>query len=154
MAGQELDQRGNWGSKLAFIFAASGSAIGLGSIWRFPLYTGMYGGATFVFSYLIAVFFIGFTVMLAELTIGRHAQRNPVGAYNAIKPGTPWKLVGYMGVVAGVVILSYYGVVAGWAAGYFTKTVLGTFRGEVTWESSAATFETFAANPLEVLICP
>lgn len=153
MSEQELNSRGNWGSKIAFIFAASGSAIGLGSIWRFPLYTGMFGGATFVFSYLIAVFFIGFTVMLAELTIGRHAQRNPVGAFSLIKPGTPWKLVGYMGVISGVMILSYYGVVAGWAAGYFTKTVLGTFRGQVDWESSAAIFENFAANPLEVLIC-
>ena len=74
-------QRGNWGSKVAFIFAASGSAIGLGSIWRFPLYVGLNGGAFFVLFYIMAVFFIGFTVMLAELTIGRHAQKNPVGAF-------------------------------------------------------------------------
>jgi NSS family neurotransmitter:Na+ symporter len=153
MAEQELSPRGNWGSKIAFIFAASGSAIGLGSIWRFPLYTGTYGGAAFVFSYLIAVFFIGFTVMLAELCIGRHSQRNPVGAFKFIKPGTPWKLVGYMGVFSGVMILSYYGVVAGWAAGYFYKTIFGAFRGQVDWDSSAATFANFAANPLEVLIC-
>jgi len=147
------NQRGNWGSKLAFIFAASGSAIGLGSIWRFPLFVGLNGGAVFVFTYILAVFFIGFTVMLAELTIGRHAQKNPVGAYNFIKPGSPWKLVGYMGVVSGVVILSYYSVIAGWAAGYFYKTVIGAFRGQVSWDNSAAIFEKFAANPIEVMIC-
>ena len=93
MAGSE-GHRGNWGSKLAFIFAASGSAIGLGSLWRFPLYTGRNGGAVFVFTYIIAVFFIGFTVMLVELTIGRHAQKNPVGAFEYIKPGSPWTFVG------------------------------------------------------------
>lgn len=153
MANEDLGHRGNWGTKLAFIFAASGSAIGLGSIWRFPLFVGLNAGAVFVFSYILAVFFIGFTIMLAELTIGRHAQRNPVGAYNKIKPGTPWKLVGYMGVITGVFILSYYSVVAGWAAGYFYKTVIGTFRGQLTWENSAALFEQFAANPAEVLIC-
>jgi len=144
--------RGNWGSKVAFIFAASGSAIGLGSIWRFPLYVGLNGGALFVLFYILAVFFIGFTVMLAELTIGRHAQKNPVGAYEYIKPRSPWKLVGYMGVITGVFILSYYSVIAGWAAGYFYKTVTGAFRGEVTWENSAALFSDFAANPGEVLI--
>ncbi len=153
MADGDLMQRGNWGSKLAFIFAASGSAIGLGSIWRFPLFVGLNGGAGFVFTYILAVFFIGFTVMLAELTIGRHAQKNPVGAYRHIKPGSPWKLVGYMGVICGVFILSYYSVVAGWAAGYFYKTILGGFKRDITWDESAAIFQDFAANPLEVLVC-
>jgi len=94
MADQKIADRGNWGSKVAFIFAASGSAIGLGSMWRFPLMVGKKGGALFVLGYIVAVIFIGFTVMLAELTIGRHTQKNPVGAFNAIKPGSPWKLIG------------------------------------------------------------
>ena len=145
--------RGNWGSKLAFIFAASGSAIGLGSIWRFPLYTGRNGGAVFVFTYILAVFFIGFTVMLVELTIGRHAQKNPVGAFEHIKPGSAWKAVGYMGVLSGVVILSYYSVIAGWATGYFFKTAVGAFPSQVTWEESATLFSDFVANPVAVLIC-
>lgn len=152
MAGSEA-HRGNWGSKLAFIFAASGSAIGLGSIWRFPLYTGRNGGALFVFAYIVAVFFIGFTVMLVELTIGRHAQKNPVGAFEYIKPGSAWKIVGYMGVLSGVVILSYYSVIAGWATGYFYKTVVGAFPSRVTWEESASLFGSFVANPVAVLIC-
>ncbi len=148
-----LKIRGNWGSKIAFIFAASGSAIGLGSIWRFPIMVGLNGGAVFVFAYILAVFFIGFTVMLAELTIGRHTEKNPVGAFKAIKPGTPWKLVGYMGVMTGVFILSYYSVVAGWAFGYLYKTISGAFRGEVTWAHSDHIFTSYAANSLEVLGC-
>jgi len=119
MNNPESSDRGNWGSKVAFIFAASGSAIGLGSIWRFPLFVGLNGGAAFVFSYLLAVFFIGFTVMLAELTIGRHTRKNPVGAFKFIKP----------------------------------HTIFGAFRGQVSWNNSAAIFEKFAANPVEVLIC-
>jgi NSS family neurotransmitter:Na+ symporter len=153
MTEADLNQRGNWGSKLAFIFAASGSAIGLGSIWRFPLFVGKNGGAGFVFTYVIAVFFIGFTVMLAELTIGRHAQKSPVPAFKHIKPRTPWVLIGYMGVICGVFILSYYSVIAGWAAGYFYKTISGAFRGQMTWERSASTFAEFAADPLQVLVC-
>ncbi len=152
MAGSE-GHRGNWGSKLAFIFAASGSAIGLGSLWRFPLYTGRNGGAVFVFTYIIAVFFIGFTVMLVELTIGRHAQKNPVGAFEHIKPGSPWKLVGYIGVLSGVAILSFYGVIAGWSTGYFYKTVVGAFPSEISWDESAALFGSFVANPVAVLSC-
>ncbi len=153
MPNDQSSERGNWGSKVAFIFAASGSAIGLGSIWRFPLFVGLNGGAAFVFTYLVAVFFIGFTVMLAELTIGRHTQKSPVPAFKQIKPGTPWVLVGYMGVICGVFILSYYSVIAGWAAGYFYKTITGAFPGQISWEDSASLFAQFAADPLQVLIC-
>jgi neurotransmitter:Na+ symporter, NSS family len=150
---QGLSERGSWGSKIAFIFAASGSAIGLGSIWRFPLYVGLNGGAVFVLIYILAVLFIGFTVMLAEVTIGRHTQKNPVGAFKQIKPGTPWKYIGYLGVFTGVFILSYYSVVAGWSAGYFYKTISGAFRGDLSWQESDAVFSQFAANPLAVIVC-
>lgn len=159
MADPQNMERGNWGSKIAFIFAASGSAIGLGSMWRFPLMVGRKGGALFVLGYIIAVIFIGFTVMLAELTIGRHTQKNPVGAFEAIKPGSPWKLIGYMGVISGVCILSYYSVIAGWAAGYFYKALTGAFHkigpleGEALWQASDGIFKSFAANPAGILIC-
>lgn len=152
--GQSIaDPRGNWGSKLAFIFAASGSAIGLGSMWRFPLMVGKNGGAVFVFTYIISVFFIGFTIMLAELALGRRTQKNPVGVFNALKPGSSWKYAGYLALVTCVCILSYYGVIAGWAFGYFYKTIGGLFRGDITWEVSDTIFKSFAANPLEIMFC-
>jgi NSS family neurotransmitter:Na+ symporter len=153
MAIQETSARDSWGSKMAFIFAASGSAIGLGSIWRFPLMTGLNGGAIFVLVYIVAVILIGFTVMLAEFTLGRHTAKNPVGAYEAIKPRTPWKLAGYMGVFGCACILSYYGIIAGWAFGYFYKTIGGVFKGEISWQASDAIFSNFASRPLEILFC-
>lgn len=145
--------RGAWGSKIAFIFAASGSAIGLGNIWRFPMMVGLNGGAIFVLTYIIAVILIGFTVMLAEFAIGRYTRKNPVGAFKAIKPGTPWKLVGYLNVVVGVGILSFYGVIAGLTFGYFYKTIIGTFRGKVSWQISDAIFKNFNASPGPIFIC-
>jgi NSS family neurotransmitter:Na+ symporter len=152
MEGQETSARGTWGSKIAFIFAATGSAIGLGNIWRFPTQASQNGGAVFVLVYIIAVALIGFTVMLAELTIGRHAQKNPVGAFEHIKPRTPWKLIGYLGVTTGVFILSFYSVVAGWAVGYMVKTVSGAFRGEVTGQMTDRIFTEFSADPLQVIL--
>jgi len=124
MENQETSTRGAWGSKIAFVFAAAGSAIGLGNIWRYPMMVGLNGGAVFVFANILAVIIIGFTVMLAEFAIGRHTRKNPVGSYNAIKPGTPWKLLGYLNVAVGIGILSFYGVIAGWAVGYFFKAIL------------------------------
>lgn len=159
MANDGQTDRGNWGSKVAFIFAASGSAIGLGSIWRFPLFVGQNGGALFVFAYIIAVIFIGVTALLAELLLGRYTQKNPVGAYSFFFPRSPWKLVGYMNVLSGTMVLSYYSVIAGWAAGYLYKTIAGAFRplgsmsGEETWTTSDQIFKSFASDPVQVLIC-
>ena len=152
MNNPEETQRGNWGSKIAFIFAAAGSAIGLGNIWRFPTVVGKNGGAVFVFVYILAVASIGFTVMLAELVIGRHTRKNPVGAFKQIKPRSPWKFAGYLGVLTGVFILSYYAVIAGWAAGYFVKTAGGAFRGNITGEMSAQIFKAFSSDPKQVLL--
>ncbi|TEU07697.1 MAG: sodium-dependent transporter [Candidatus Aminicenantes bacterium] len=152
MENQEATTRGIWGSKVAFIFAATGSAIGLGNIWRFPTVVSQNGGAVFVLVYILAVAFIGFTVMLAELTLGRHSQRNPVGAIDHIKPGSPWKFIGYLGILTGVFILSFYAVVAGWAAGYVFKAVSGAFQGELTAEMSNQIFTDFSSDPLQVFI--
>jgi len=148
---QETIKRGTWGSKTAFILAATGSAIGLGNIWRFPTMVSQNGGAVFVLVYILAVALIGFTVMLAELTIGRHAQKNPVGAIGHIKPRSPWKFIGYLGVITGVCILSYYSVVAGWTVGYIVKTATGVFSGEVTSQLTEKIYTEFTSNPLQVI---
>jgi len=152
MESQQSNQRGNWGSKVAFIFAATGSAIGLGNIWRFPMVVGENGGAAFVFVYIVAVALIGFTVMLAELIVGRHSQKNPVGAIDYIRPRSPWKGIGYLGMVTGIFILSYYGVLAGMIIGYFIKTISGTFRGNVTSQLTEQTFNDFSSNSFLILL--
>lgn len=151
MSNQDLEERGNWGSKVAFVFAAAGSAIGLGNIWRFPMVVGQNGGAIFVLAYIVGVALIGFSVMLAELVIGRHSQKNAAGAFEYIKPGSLWKLIGYFGILTAVCILSYYAVIAGWSAGYLIKTAAGTFKTDVTSELTGKIFAEFSADPLQVI---
>jgi len=136
------ENRGQWSSKLGFIFAAAGSAIGLGNVWRFPYIVGENGGAAFVLIYLLMVVVIGLPYMVAELALGRSVQRNPVGAIEAIKPHSPWKWAGFLGVITGVGILSFYGVVAGWTFGYIFKMIF----------APTGSFQSFIANPWLVLI--
>ncbi len=120
--------RENWGSKLGFILAAAGSAIGLGNIWKFPYIAGQNGGAAFVFIYLISILLIGVPVLFAEILIGRTTNRNPVGAFKKLSNGsTFWTSIGGIGVIAGFLILSYYAVVAGWAVGYIVEAAKGVF---------------------------
>ena len=117
-------ERGQWGSRVGFILAAAGSAVGLGNIWRFPYITGQSGGAAFVVVYLLCVVLICLPYLFAELVLGRHTQKNPLGAIRAIRPGSPWVLVGGLCVLTGVFILSYYSVIAGWTFGYIFKNLL------------------------------
>jgi NSS family neurotransmitter:Na+ symporter len=134
-------QRDQWSSRIGFIFAASGSAIGLGNIWRFPYIVGENGGAAFVLLYLLFVALIGLPYMYGELALGRFVHRNPVGAINAVKPGSHWKWVGILGVITGIGILSFYGVVAGWTFGYIFKTATHT----------PGDFSAFIAEPFQVI---
>ncbi|MGC8927629.1 MAG: sodium-dependent transporter [Myxococcota bacterium] len=113
-----MQERGSFGSKIGFIMAAVGSAVGLGNVWRFPYYTGTHGGAAFVFVYLIAVFVLGIPLLMSEIAIGRASNRNPVGAFKFLAPHTNWYLIGILGVLTGIFILSYYSVIAGWVFGY------------------------------------
>ena len=106
-------ERGNFGSKLGVILASAGSAVGLGNIWRFPYETGNHGGAAFILIYLGCILLLGLPIMIAEFLIGRHSQANTARAYQILAPGTQWRWVGRMGVLAGFLILGYYSVVAG-----------------------------------------
>jgi len=111
--------RGLWSSKLGFILAAAGSAVGLGNIWKYPSVVAENGGAAFIIVYLICCFAVGFPVMVAELTIGRRTGQNPVGAIRALSGGNKFMpLIGAWGILCGVMILSFYLVVAGWTLGY------------------------------------
>lgn len=143
--------RGSWGSRLGFVIAAAGSAIGLGNIWKFPYITGQNGGGAFVIVYLICIALIGLPIMLAEFTIGRKTHKNPVGAYKDICPQGLWSLVGGMGVLAGFLILSFYSVVAGWTIAYIVKSISTSVTQFATASDAGKYFENFAANPFEVL---
>ena len=125
--------RGLWTSRVAFILAATGSAVGLGNVWRFPYATGENGGGVFVLIYIACVFLIGIPIMMAEVMLGRRAQRNPIDTMRilAIQEGQSphWAWVGRMGITAGFLILSYYSVVAGWILAYIFRMAGNVFQG-------------------------
>ncbi len=147
------NQRGLWGSRLGFILAASGSAVGLGNIWKFPYIVGENGGGAFVLIYLLCIFVIGTPIMLAEFTLGRKTNLNPVGAFDQLKkPGSPWTGIGYMGVLAGFLILSFYGVVGGWTFAYVAKSITGSVLSFSSPKEAGVFFETFIGNTGETLV--
>ncbi len=116
--------RGNFSGKIGFIAAAAGSAVGLGNIWKFPFEVGENGGAAFVVMYLFFCFVLCFPVMVTEIAIGRKTNRNPVGAFVALGFEN-WAFLGLLGIFCGVLILSFYNVVAGWSFGYFIEMLRG-----------------------------
>lgn len=118
--------RGHFASRLGFVLAAAGSAVGLGNLWKFPYITGMNGGGAFVLIYLACIALVGLPIMLAEVLLGRMSSSSVVGTFRKIEGRpTPFSAVGWLGVVAGVVILSYYSVVAGWSLHYLRLTLAG-----------------------------
>ena len=110
----EKDNRANFGSKLGIILATAGSAVGLGNIWRFPYMTGANGGAAFIFVYIMCVFLLGIPCIVNEFIIGRYSASNTARAYRKLSNGTPWAIIGYIGVLTGFLVTSYYSVVSGW----------------------------------------
>ena len=122
------NQREQWGSKLGFILAASGSAVGIGNIWKYPHMAGQNGGAAFTVVYLVCILVVGLSIVIAEFVIGRRTQLSPVGAFEKLAPKTNWKWVGFLGVASAFVILSFYGVVGGWIMKYIIISVTGGFK--------------------------
>lgn len=139
-------ERGNFGSKLGVILASAGSAVGLGNIWRFPYETGNHRGAAFILIYLGCILLLGLPIMIAEFLIGRHSQANTARAYQILAPGTQWRWVGRMGVLAGFLILGYYSVVAGWTLEYIFEAVSNSFAGKTPAEFISS-FQSFSSNP-------
>jgi len=135
--------REQWGSRVGFILAASGSAIGLGNLWKFPYITWHNNGGAFVIVYLIAVILIGWPIMTAEILIGRKSQKNPVLAFDELG-GSNWSLIGWLGVLTGLVILGYYAVIAGWTITSFISCMNWSMNGYTAPEEGA--FGEFIGN--------
>lgn len=134
-----------WGSRLGFILAAVGSAVGLGNMWRFPYATARDGGAGFVLLYLLLTFLIGIPIMIAEFGLGRSTRQSPIGALRQAG-GKAWTPLGYLFVITGALILAYYAVIAGWVTRYFVDTLLSPWP-----EDPAAYFNSIAAGTGSVL---
>jgi NSS family neurotransmitter:Na+ symporter len=147
-----MSLHGHWSSRFAFILAVTGSAVGLGNIWKFPYMAGQNGGGAFVLIYLLCVFAIGLPIMMAEIMLGRRGRRNPVHTMQILgeeEAGTRhWGLVGLTGVIAGFIILSFYSVIAGWTVAYIFKTLGGVFV-DIDAVAVGAEFGAFIGNPFE-----
>ncbi|WP_434145447.1 sodium-dependent transporter [Photobacterium leiognathi] len=138
--------RGNWSSKIGFVMAAAGSAVGLGNIWKFPYTAGENGGGAFVAIYLLFVIFIGFSVMLTEFAVGRKTGLSAVGAFKTTD--RRWTFVGIMGVLSGLLIMGFYPVVGGWAIAYIYKISTGLLSQPTAIGDS---FSGFIADPMQPL---
>ncbi|MFC1527929.1 sodium-dependent transporter [Candidatus Neomarinimicrobiota bacterium] len=142
-----MANREHWGSKFGFVLAASGSAIGLGNIWKFPYIAGENGGAAFIFVYLICIAIVGLPVVVAEILMGRTTQRNPVGAFRKLSGSKFWTTIGGLGVVAGFIILSFYTVIAGWSMGYMIEALQGNFSQLATAAQANTHFNSLVGDP-------
>ena len=154
MALASESRHGMWSSRWLFVMAAAGSAVGIGNIWKFPYIAGENGGGAFVLIYLVCVAFIGIPIMMSEVMMGRAGRASPINTMRTLrdraKAHRAWVMVGWMGVLAGFLILSYYAVIAGWAMNYIWLTASGTFDGGTAAQASA-TFDSFLESPLELI---
>lgn len=146
---------GVWASRWTFILAATGSAVGLGNIWKFPYMTGENGGGAFVLVYLVCIATIGIPVMMAEVLIGRRGRQSPINTMHYVTQeaglSRAWTGIGWMGVLAGLLIMAFYSVVAGWALKYVWATASGAFDG-LNSEQIGAQFATLLSTPKELFL--
>ncbi|WP_220217569.1 sodium-dependent transporter [Gilliamella sp. ESL0405] len=138
-----------WSSRMGFMLAAAGSAVGLGNIWKFPYMAGQMGGSAFVLTYLLFMFIIGMPILVLEWLIGRRGQKNPIHTMEdvAVSEGhsKSWRWVGIIGVLGSFLILSFYSVIGGWATDYIVLAAKGTFEG-VNGKTTALIFDNFKAD--------
>ncbi|MGE0198855.1 MAG: sodium-dependent transporter [Simkaniaceae bacterium] len=140
-------QREHWASKLGFIMAAAGSAIGLGSLWRFPYMAGENGGGAFVLLYILFTLIIGVPVFIAELIIGRNTQRSSIFAFQELsKQSSNWKMVGWLTLITSFIILSFYCVVSGWCLNYALMSLNQFYQGK-TPDQIRSIFDTVYVSP-------
>lgn len=140
-----------WSSKISFILAAAGSAIGLGAIWKFPYVAGTSGGGIFFLIFLFFTLLIGLPLLLAEFVIGRSVQKNAIQSFKELAPRSNWHLVGRLGFVTNLILLSFYSVVGGWILIYVISGVTGSLNGLTEFEYGAY-FEETIANPFLVIL--
>ncbi|AHK78551.1 transporter [Ectothiorhodospira haloalkaliphila] len=151
---RETSIHGQWSSKLIFVLAATGSAVGLGNIWRFPYIAGENGGGAFVLIYLACILAIGLPIMMAEISLGRRGRQSPINTMATLSReeglSRIWGMVGWIGVAAGFMILSFYSVVAGWSLSYVFRAAGGAFSG-LDAQGVEALFNGLVSDPERLL---
>ncbi|NOX50643.1 MAG: sodium-dependent transporter [Gammaproteobacteria bacterium] len=155
MALASESRHGLWSGRWLFVLAAAGSAVGLGNIWKFPYIAGENGGGAFVLIYLVCVAAVGIPIMMSEVMLGRAGRASPINAMRTLSAKANasklWSYVGWMGVAAGFLILSYYTVIAGWALNYVWLTAQGAFEG-ISSDSAALVYADLLADPLQMIM--
>ena len=146
-----MTDRDKFKSKIGVILATAGAAVGLGNIWRFPVETGQNGGAAYIIIYICFILLVGIPVMLAEFVLGRHTYSNPIAAFRHLAPHTQWVWVGRLGVFSGLLILSYYSVVAGWTVEYSYLAITNAFDGG-TPQDYKDVYLSFVSEPILPII--
>lgn len=145
---------GQWSSRWIFILAATGSAVGLGNIWKFPYITGENGGGAFVLVYLVCIALVGVPIMVAEIMLGRRGRQSPLNTMKTLAQeagkSAHWRWAGAMGIASGFLILSFYSVIAGWAVFYVFRAASGAFTG-ASADDISALFGDLLADPLALL---
>ncbi len=147
-----MANRAQFVTKTGVIAATVGSAVGLGNIWRFPYEAGVHGGGAFLLVYVLCVFLIGVPVIVSEFVLGRGTHSNAKGAIKKLAPGSPMKWIPLLGVIASVMILSFYSVVAGWILDYLYQSAIGAMDG-YTPEQYSERFGSFVSNPVRSTMC-
>lgn len=143
--------RGSFSSRLGFVLVSAGCAIGIGNVWKFPYITGQYGGAVFVFFYLIFLVIIGIPVMTMELAVGRASQRTAVQGYKCLeKKGSRWHIHGWFCIAGCYILMMYYTTVSGWMLNYFWKFISGQFNSSGV--EAGEVYGTMLENPVEMVI--
>ena len=154
MALQQKGMHGAWVSRWTFIMAATGSAVGLGNMWKFPYVAGSNGGGAFVLVYLACILLIGVPVMMAEVMLGRHERKaNQCHTRYCLRRrvNRHWSYIGWLGVIAAILILSFYAVIAGWALSYIIEMGSGVLKG-ADGEATAAAFTQLLNNPAKLIL--
>jgi NSS family neurotransmitter:Na+ symporter len=143
-----------WSSRWLFVLAAAGSAVGLGNIWKFPYIAGENGGGAFVLIYLVCIAAVGIPIMVSEVLLGRQGRSSPIHTMRKLAKASGrsqrWSVLGWMGVLAGFLILSYYAVIAGWAVNYVWLSGSGAFEG-ASAQAVGQSFDDFLASPFELI---
>lgn len=141
-------KREHWGSRIGFILAVAGSAIGLANIWRFPYITGAHGGAAFILIYLLCLLAIGFPAFIAEITIGRKTQTNPGTAFRLLGKSRLWGLIGKMTIATGFIVSAFYSAVAGWILGYLWEAFKGTLTEFQSNQEAVSHYHALLGDPV------
>ncbi|MGZ8271541.1 MAG: sodium-dependent transporter [Methylophilus sp.] len=146
--------RGAWKNRWTFMLATAGSAIGLGNIWKLPYMIGVNGGSAFVLVFIACILFVGIPLMMTEIMLGRRAQQNPLNAIQTLAKEanafSAWRYIGGMGMLAGVLILSFYSVIGGWVLAYISSAAQNNFH-EITATQSSENFASLLASTLTLL---